>query len=171
MAIVCFDLIPEALEITNVFRSIIGIIFGIIIMLICDILVEKKFNSKYISVKANKRKNLLKVGTVIAIGLALHNIPEGLAIGSGFDSSIKLGLSLAFAICFHDIPEGISMAVPMKEGGIKSSKVILYVVLSGIATGLGAFIGAIIGTISEKIIAMCLSFAARCNAVYSISES
>ena len=57
-------------------------------------------------------------------------------------------------------PEGISMAVPMKNGGMKISKVIGYVVLSGITTGIGAFFGAIIGSISEQIIAICLSFAA-----------
>ncbi len=52
------------------------------------------------------------------------------------------------------------MAVPMKNGGMKISKVIYYVILSGITTGVGAFFGAIIGSISETIIATCLSFAA-----------
>ena len=52
------------------------------------------------------------------------------------------------------------MAVPMKNGGIKTSKVIFYVVLSGVTTGIGAFFGAIIGNISQSIIAMCLAFAA-----------
>lgn len=67
---------------------------------------------------------------------------------------------MAIAICLHDIPEGISMAVPMKNGGMKASKVIYYVVLSGVTTGIGAFVGSIIGSISETVIAMCLSFAA-----------
>ena len=80
--------------------------------------------------------------------------------GSGFEASLKLGLSLAIAICFHDIPEGISMAIPMKNGGMKPSKVICYVILSGITTGIGAFFGAIIGSISEQVISICLSFAA-----------
>ena len=57
-------------------------------------------------------------------------------------------------------PEGISMAVPMKNGGMKKSKVIFLVVMSGITTGIGAFVGAIIGGISEEVIAICLSFAA-----------
>ena len=52
------------------------------------------------------------------------------------------------------------MAVPMKNGGIKSSKVIYYVVLSGITTGIGAFFGSIIGGISQEIIALCLAFSA-----------
>ena len=158
LAIVCFDLLPEAFNLTNLPPVFLGILLGIIMMIICDLLVDKKFNN---SNKFKQNKNdLLKTGIIVSIGLALHNFPEGLAIGSGFGASIKLGLSLAIAICLHDIPEGISMAVPMKNGGIKKGKVIFYVVLSGITTGIGAFFGAIIGEISQSVIAMCLAFAA-----------
>ena len=162
MAIICFDLIPEALNISNMISVIWGILIGIITMIFCDLIVQKKFNSKKINIKKGKIKgnDLLKTGIIVSIGLAIHNFPEGLAIGSGFEASIKLGLGLAIAICLHDIPEGISMAVPMKNGGMKKSQVLYYVILSGITTGIGAFFGAIIGTISEQIIAICLSFAA-----------
>ena len=44
-AIVCFELIPEALGISNIFNVIIGIVAGIILMIICDIFVEKKFSN------------------------------------------------------------------------------------------------------------------------------
>lgn len=159
MAVVCFDLIPEALNISGIINVIIGILIGIIAMIFCDVVVEKNFNQKT-SEKNSKSNSLLKTGMIVSIGLAIHNFPEGLAIGSGFEASIKLGLSLAIAICLHDIPEGISMAVPMKNGGMKISKVIYYVVLSGITTGIGAFFGAIVGSISESVIAICLSFAA-----------
>ena len=187
IAIVCFDLLPEAFSLTNLLTVFIGIIFGIIVMIGCDLLVEKKFSQKRLFVKQNSikvmqeseeivkgkeskgskiKKNelagntLLKTGIIVSVGLALHNFPEGLAIGSGFGASLKLGLSLAIAICLHDIPEGISMAVPMKNGGMKPGKVIFYVVLSGVTTGIGAFFGSLIGGISQSIIAMCLAFAA-----------
>lgn len=127
-------------------------------MIGCDIFIQKKFSKN--SKKSNSSNSLLKTGIIVSIGLALHNFPEGLAIGSGFGASITLGYSLAFAILLHDIPEGVSMAVPMKNGGMKVSKVLLYVVLSGITTGIGAFFGALIGTISKEVIAICLSFAA-----------
>lgn len=52
------------------------------------------------------------------------------------------------------------MAVPMKNGGMPISKVIYYVMLSGVTTGIGAFFGAIFGGISQEIIAICLAFAA-----------
>lgn len=158
MSIICFDLIPEALGIGSIINVIIGIIIGIIVMIFCDIIVQKKFNTNK---RFEKNENtLLKTGIIVSIGLAIHNFPEGLAIGSGFEASMKLGLSLALAICLHDIPEGISMAVPMKNGGMKISKVIFYVVLSGITTGIGAFFGAIVGSISQEVISICLSFAA-----------
>ena len=96
---------------------------------------------------------------------------SGLAIGSGFEASIKLGFSLALAICLHDIPEGISMSVPMKHGGMKPWKIIIYVILSGVTTGIGAFFGAIVGSISQQVIAICLSFAARSNVIYSIRRT
>jgi len=171
IAIVCFELIPEAMEIAEIPTVILGIVFGIITMIICDILVDKKFNqieAKKYRGKVDKN-SLLKTGIIVAIGLAIHNFPEGLAIGSGFGASIKLGLSLAIAICFHDIPEGISMAVPMKNGGIKASKVIFYVVLSGVTTGVGAFFGALVGGISQSVIAMCLAFAAGAM-IYIVSR-
>ena len=155
MSVICFDLLPEALGISNIVNVIIGTIIGIVSMIFCDILVEKKF-----SVNSKTKGNLLKTGIIVSIGLASHNFPEGLAIGSGFEASLKLGLSLAIAICLHDIPEGISMAVPMKNGGMKISKVIFYVILSGITTGIGAFFGVIIGSISQVVISICLSFAA-----------
>ncbi len=158
MAVICFDLIPEALEISNILEVVIGVILGIIAMIFCDLLVDKKFSSK-VQVH-NKQSKLLKTGMIVSIGLAIHNFPEGLAIGSGFESSLKLGLSLAIAICLHDVPEGISMSIPMKNGGMNPFKVIFYVILSGVTTGIGAFFGAIVGSISEQVISICLSFAA-----------
>ena len=149
LSIICFDLIPEAMEIASIINVLFGIILGIIVMIICDILVQKKFNSNNINIK--NKNSLLKTGIIVSIGLALHNFPEGLARGSGFGASITLGYSLAIAICLHDIPEGISMAVPMKNGGMNKLKVIFYVILSGITTGIGAFFGAIVGGISNEV--------------------
>lgn len=71
---------------------------GIATMVLCDSVIQ---NSK--KIKANNK--FIETGLIILIGLTIHNLPEGLAIGSGFEASSELGLSLAIAICIHDVPE------------------------------------------------------------------
>ena len=153
MAIICFDLIPEAIEMAGLVSTVIGTLSGVILIFLCDSIIKKK--------KKNTRNNsLLNTGIIVGIGLALHNFPEGLAIGSGFGASIKLGYSLAIAILLHDIPEGIYMSVPMKNGGMSKMKALNYTFLSGVTTGIGAFFGALTGQISNRMISICLAIAA-----------
>ena len=154
-SIICFDLIPETLEIVSITPCIFGIFIGILSMIYCNNLINKYCNTlNYL-----KENSMLKTGLIIAIGLAVHNFPEGLAIGAGFGSSSNLGFKLAIAIALHDIPEGISIALPLKNSGISKFKAIFITIISGLTTGLGAFLGAIIGNISEILIGISLAFA------------
>ena len=160
-AIICFDLIPESLNIIGISSCIIGIFIGISTMIYCNKIVNKY--SIYSNIKSSSvQKSLFETGIIIAIGLAIHNFPEGLAIGAGFESSNTLGLKLAIAIALHDIPEGISIALPLKVSGSSTLKAVLITTLSGLTTGIGAFFGVIIGNISESLIGLSLSFAAGC---------
>lgn len=155
-AIICFDLIPESLEYSTLSCCLFGIFSGIFIMILCDKLITKiNFSQKNIT-----DNHLFKTGMIICIGLAIHNFPEGLAIGSGFSASSPLGLSLALAIAIHDVPEGISISLPIKNSGYGKIKAIILTALSGITTGIGAFFGAIIGNISQTSISISLAFAA-----------
>ncbi len=158
-SVICFNLIPESIEYSNMSGAILGILLGVIMMIFCNDFVNKKVFNKSI-VNSSKNKNLLKVGLIVGIGLAIHNFPEGLAIGSGFEASSELGLSLAIAICIHDFPEGLAMAIPLKQGGYGKLKVIIYTAISGVSTGVGALVGALIGTISSQVIGVSLGFAA-----------
>lgn len=151
--IICFDLIPKSLLLGNITLTLLGILSGIVFMVFCDSFVKN-------SEKIKDNNNFLKTGLIIFIGLSIHNLPEGLAIGSGFEASESLGLSLAIAICLHDIPEGISIALPLKEGGMSKSKAFLLTAISGLSTGVGAFLGALVANISSDFISVSLSFAA-----------
>ena len=159
LAVVSFDLLPESFELDGNFVTILFFIIGVFIAVLLENVINKFTHVGAGPVSAHKNTNLIKTGILVGIGLALHNFPEGLAIGSGFSASPSLGISLALVIAFHDIPEGISMAVPMKTGGMGIFKTLLITFLSGVPTAIGAYIGMIIGSISKFAVAACLAFA------------
>lgn len=154
-AVVCFELIPEAFSIGSTVSTFFGIITGIILIIIIESIIK---NSGFME-KTYGSNGLLRAGLMTSIGIALHNLPEGFAVGSGFEASLSIGLTITVVILIHDIPEGIAMAVPMRAGGFSKSKTFLYTLMSGLPMGIGAFLGAALGNISQELISVCLGFA------------
>ena len=64
IAIVCFDLLPEAFSLANLPIAFLGIILGIILMIFCDMVVDKKF-SNHTRFRGNKN-TLLKTGIIVS---------------------------------------------------------------------------------------------------------
>ncbi|MDK2917543.1 MAG: zinc transporter, family [Candidatus Petromonas sp.] len=154
LTIVCFDLLPEAFDRGNFVLGIAGIVAGVLVIIIAD----DKIHMHETNIPLGTA-SFTKMGILIGIGVALHNFPEGLAIGSGFIATKELGIGISLVIAIHNIPEGISMAAPMRVGGMSKFKALFYTVLVGMPMGLGAFIGAMLGEISQTFIAFCLAFA------------
>ena len=96
---------------------------------------------------------------LIGIGIALHNLPEGLAVGAGYADAPVFGLALCLAIVLHDVPEGLSMSLPLREGGMKLHRVLLAALFSGFPTLIGAFIGLYAGGFGHQALAACLGLA------------
>lgn len=156
MSVVCFELIPEAFELGGIQYTFMGIFAGIAVI----ILIENFLMTAGFTAKTKSSTSLLRTGILMSIGIALHNLPEGFAVGSGFQASTGLGVAITAVIIIHDIPEGIAMAVPMRAGGLPKAKAFLYTMLSGVPMGIGAFFGAALGGISDGLISVCLGFAA-----------
>ena len=92
-------------------------------------------------------------GVLIAVGITLHNSPEGFVMAAGYLFNPALGLIIAIAIILHNIPEDIATAIPLSEAGTKPSKTALITFLSGLAEPLGALIGAaVLSTFAPRIV-------------------
>lgn len=154
LTIVCFDLLPEAFETSGILIGIIGMVLGGGFTIVIEDLMH---SNDYCS--SNNKKQCKKVGWLIGLGVALHNFPEGLAIGSGFSIGQGFGLGIALVIAIHNIPEGISIAAPLKYGGMSGLAALTYTVIVGLPLGIGALIGAYLGNISEVFISLSLGFA------------
>lgn len=160
--IVCFDMLPESLEIAPVFYSISGVLCGIFIVNVINHLVKlknykKKFNKNFPFKYKSKISN---TALAVMISMGFHNIIEGLAIGSGFSYSYSLGLSILVSMFLHDIPEGMVVGISSINDTNKKYKIIFSSAIVGACVGIGCLIGLILGNISNIYISFCLSIAA-----------
>ena len=161
LSVVCFDLLPEAFKLGSVWVSFIGMAIGVGMILLIDEFIPSELSlTKNARNKSEAAYGFIKSGILLGIGIAVHNFPEGLAVGSGFAANNNLGLGLAIVIALHDLPEGVAMAAPLKLGGVRKLKILMYTILAGIPMGLGSFVGELVGAISPVFICLCLSFAA-----------
>ncbi len=149
LAVSCFDLLPEAYRLSLGWGAV-GLLLGMAMMLLADRLMH---------LRAAGQNSLRRAGLLAALGIALHNLPEGLAIGSGFAEAPALGVALGVLIALHDIPEGIALAVPLRGAGMSAARVLGLSLLSGLPTGIGAQLGLLAGGVSRQMIALCIGLA------------
>ncbi len=153
LAVTCFDLLPGAFEAGGSGTGIAGCISGFVLMMYLETHLQQP-------VCTAKNERLYYAGILTGIGIALHNFPEGLAIGAGFESSVALGYKLLLTIALHDVPEGIAMGLPLKMSGVGKTKMITYTFLAGMPTALGALFGKALGSVSPLFISLSLGLAA-----------
>ena len=146
LAVVVFDLMKESMSEMGVPYTIIFIFIGVLLTMI----LKKKLDVS----------KDMKTGYLIFISILLHNLPEGLAIGSSFMSAETLGMTLAIIIGIHNIPEGLAMALSLVGSKMKIAKVILFTIIAGIPMGIGSFLGAYFGSVFHSLIGVFLALAA-----------
>ena len=173
VSIVCFGLVPEALELAGIGVSISGLILGIVIIMALNRIIDRITEKNEDKLKVhqtpeelyhesrflNNPTRMIRSGILILIAIGLHNIPEGIAIGAGGSHSFHLGVLLAIMIAVHNIPEGMAIAAPLLAGGISKRKTVFLTALSGAPTLAGGIIGMLLGGISDFSVALSLSSA------------
>jgi ZIP family zinc transporter len=79
---------------------------------------------------------------LFVLAIALHNLPEGMAIGVSFaEADLSVGLPLTSAIALQDIPEGLAVAVALRAAGLSPVRAALIATATGAMEPLGALIG------------------------------
>jgi len=88
-----------------------------------------------------ERKGLMRMGVFMAIAIAIHNFPEGLATFMAVLEEPALGIAIAIAIAIHNIPEGIAVSIPIYRATGSRLKAFWYSFASGLAEPAGALLG------------------------------
>ena len=79
---------------------------------------------------------------LFVFAIALHNLPEGMAIGVSFaNGDMAVGLPLTSAIALQDIPEGLAVALSLRTAGFKPGFAVFVAAASGLLEPIGALMG------------------------------
>jgi zinc transporter, ZIP family len=102
---------------------------------------------------------MMQSGVLLAIGITIHNLPEGFAVGAGYAHLPSFGVMIALAILLHNIPEGIATALPLCQAGMSRGKAFRVALLSGFAEPVGALAAATFLSGFQSLIPGSLAFA------------
>lgn len=122
---------------------------------------------------APSRSFLMRSGVLIAIGIAIHNFPEGLVtFCSAATGDVSFGIMIAVAIAIHNIPEGIAVSVPIFYATGSRRRAFTYSFLSGVAEPVGALIGygILFSFLTPALLSSLLAFVAGIMIFISLDE-
>ncbi len=193
-SVVCFDLLADAIEPnggerTSIFIVMFGVLLGYGVIYLLNAMIDLSTNNEVAHIDARHPKTadsleelihadhyrqhkkagppgqLFVAGLVMAAAIALHNVPEGMVIGTSFANGsttellARSGMVMAVIIGIHNIPEGMAVAVPLISGGMQPGKAVCITALTGVPTVLGALVGYFLGAMGPLALALSLSFA------------
>jgi zinc transporter, ZIP family len=89
-----------------------------------------------------RERTPLQVAALIALGIGLHNLGEGLAIGSSYATGeIALGTFLVIGFLLHNTTEGLGIVTPLADQRPSLGSLVLLGALAGVPTVIGAWVG------------------------------
>ena len=135
-----------------------AILLGALALLVLDRVLP---HEHFIKGLEGRNAQVLRRTWLFVFAIALHNLPEGLAIGVGFAGGDALrGSALATGIAIQDVPEGLVVAVALLAAGYRRSFAVGLGMASGLVEPVGAVLGAAIVSGSAALLPWGLGFAA-----------
>ena len=157
--------------------TVICFFIGMLFIGIIDKLVPSFENPHEVrSVESMKKQpesvKLMRMGTMTALAIAIHNFPEGIATFIAAVENPTLGIAIAAAIAIHNIPEGIAVSIPVYYATGNRKKAFRLSLLSGLAEPLGATLAYLVLTpfISPPVMGGVLAAVAGIMVFISIDE-
>ncbi|MBQ8290975.1 MAG: ZIP family metal transporter [Clostridia bacterium] len=153
----------------GLFITVAGIFAGAVCLNLIDKLVPHLHKLVGADVEAHKNADLNKV-LLFVMAIAIHNLPEGIAAGVGFGSGDNAqAFIIAGGIALQNIPEGMVIIAPMLAAGITKKKTFLCALATGLVEVVGTLIGYFAVSLASAILPFALAFAGG-TMLYVISD-
>jgi ZIP family zinc transporter len=152
---------------------------GILLMFLIDALIPHAYMGERCDLRDKPSKQpdpdrakLTRTGVLLAVGIAIHNFPEGMASFAGAIQDPHLGIAIALAIALHNIPEGLAVSALMYSATGSRRNAFLWAFLAGIAEPLGAALTAlaIVPKLNDAVLSAMLSIVAGIMVFISLDE-
>ena len=179
MILVSFvELLPSGIEAIGFARANLVFFGGMAAMFLIDELIPHDYMAEHHHTGAEDEQDaalqgrLLKAGLFVALGLGIHNFPEGMASFATALSDPQLGMAIAAAIAIHNIPEGLAVSAPIYAATGSRSKAFWWSFLSGVAEPVGALLAAVVllPFLNEAVLGGLLSAVAGIMVFISLDE-
>ena len=149
--------------------TVAGFFVGALFLNVVDKAVPHLHKLMGAETETHKNADLNKV-LLFVMAIAIHNLPEGIAAGVGFGTGDDLqAIIIAAGIALQNIPEGMVIISPMLAAGISPKRTFFYAALTGIVEVVGTLIGYFAVSISAAILPFALAFAGG-TMLYVISD-
>lgn len=161
-----FDLVLPGLDLGSPWELAAGFLAGGFFFWRGDRWVESRNWSVAGLDGAGARRVLLILATMF-----VHSFPEGVAVGVGYGAGdYSLGLFIAVAIAIHNIPEGLAISLPLAAEGVGFWRCFWFSVLSSLPQPLAAVPAVLLIVVSQQLLPAGLGFAAGAMSYLVLAE-
>ncbi len=129
-----------------------------------------------IGLSVERHDKMYRLSILMVLGITIHNIPEGLVVGTSYAFQPQFGIYVALAILIHNIPEGVAVSTALLGGNHRTrGRILLITTLSGMAEPIGALLGSLLiaglGPIGGVVVTgFSLAFAAGVMVYVTVDE-
>jgi len=187
------ELLQTAIGDVGFLTANIAFFIGIVLIAVIDIVVPHEYEEEYttgsrlglgeeenqtkrglpLTLPAPTKSTLARSGLLLALGIAIHNFPEGMVTFTcAATGDVAFGVMIAVAIALHNIPEGIAISVPIFQATGSHRRAFTYSFLAGIAEPMGALIGyaILLPFLTPAVLSSTLAFVAGVMVYISLDE-
>ena len=149
--------------------TVAGIFAGALCLNLIDKVVPHLHKLAGVEQESHRNANLSKV-LLFVTAIAIHNLPEGIAAGVGFGAGDHAqAFIIAGGIALQNIPEGMVIIGPMLAAGVKPRKTFVLAMITGVVEVVGTLIGYFAVSVASAILPFALAFAGG-TMLYVISD-
>lgn len=146
-----------------------GIFAGALCLNVIDKIVPHLHKMVGTDIEDHRDSSLSRI-LLFVTAIAIHNLPEGIAAGVGFGSGNDAqAMIIAGGIALQNIPEGMVIIGPMLAAGVKPRKTFIIAMLTGVVEVIGTLIGYFAVSVAAAVLPFALAFAGG-TMLYVISD-